>query len=89
MKDISQLELLPESSLDPQFLEKTRHFCQHVLQSSPVKTVKGGHPVSGQSRLAIGWIDCKYPCMVLKKLPWKVVRSVSKDLPKDPTLVVS
>ncbi|XP_006038165.1 guanylate-binding protein 1-like [Alligator sinensis] len=68
-KDISQLELLPESSLDPQFLEKTRHFCQHVLQSSPVKTVKGGHPVSGQMLGSL--VQCyvetlrsgKVPCM--------------------------
>lgn len=48
-KDISQLELLPESTLDPQFLVQTCHFCNYVFQEAKAKTVKGRHCVNGRS----------------------------------------
>uniref|UniRef100_A0A7M4F2I0 Guanylate-binding protein 1-like n=2 Tax=Crocodylus porosus TaxID=8502 RepID=A0A7M4F2I0_CROPO len=47
-KDISQLELLPESSLDPQFLAQTHCFCNYVFQEAKAKTIKGGHCVNGR-----------------------------------------
>ncbi|XP_044846752.1 guanylate-binding protein 1-like [Mauremys mutica] len=47
-QDMGQLDSLPTSALDPQFLEQTRRFCDYVFQCSNVKTVKGGIPVNGR-----------------------------------------
>uniref|UniRef100_A0A674IC78 Guanylate-binding protein 1-like n=1 Tax=Terrapene triunguis TaxID=2587831 RepID=A0A674IC78_9SAUR len=47
-QEMGQLDLLPTSALDPQFLDQTRRFCDYVFQCSHVKTVKGGIPVNGR-----------------------------------------
>ncbi|KAM9114197.1 guanylate-binding protein 3-like [Pangshura tecta] len=47
-QEMGQLDSLPTSALDPQFLEQTRRFCDYVFQCSNVKTVKGGIPVNGR-----------------------------------------
>uniref|UniRef100_A0A674JS96 GB1/RHD3-type G domain-containing protein n=1 Tax=Terrapene triunguis TaxID=2587831 RepID=A0A674JS96_9SAUR len=44
-QEMGQLDLLPTSALDPQFLDQTRRFCDYVFQCSHVKTVKGGIPL--------------------------------------------
>uniref|UniRef100_W5M6R7 GB1/RHD3-type G domain-containing protein n=1 Tax=Lepisosteus oculatus TaxID=7918 RepID=W5M6R7_LEPOC len=45
---MTRLETLDERDLSASFLEATQRFCQHVFNQSPVKTIKGGHPVSGR-----------------------------------------
>ncbi|KYO18331.1 hypothetical protein Y1Q_0019442 [Alligator mississippiensis] len=68
-KDISQLELLPESTLDPQFLVQTCHFCNYVFQEAKAKTVKGRHCVNGRmfSSLVQNYVKTirsgKVPCI--------------------------
>uniref|UniRef100_A0A8C8SPE2 GB1/RHD3-type G domain-containing protein n=1 Tax=Pelusios castaneus TaxID=367368 RepID=A0A8C8SPE2_9SAUR len=47
-QEIGQLDSLPDSALDPQFLEKTRWFCDYIFQHSHGKTMKGGIPVNGR-----------------------------------------
>ncbi|CAM4625567.1 guanylate-binding protein 3-like isoform X1 [Lepidochelys kempii] len=47
-QEMGQLDSLPTSALDPQFLDQTRRFCDYVFQCSHVKTVKGGILVNGQ-----------------------------------------
>ncbi|KAI5615316.1 guanylate-binding protein 1 isoform X2 [Silurus asotus] len=42
------LESLDESEIWPKFLNVTQHFCDYVFTSSKVKTVKGGHRVTGR-----------------------------------------
>ncbi|XP_067388125.1 guanylate-binding protein 1-like, partial [Emydura macquarii macquarii] len=43
-----RLDSLPDSALDPQFLQQTRRFCDYIFQHSRVKTVKGEILVTGQ-----------------------------------------
>ncbi|XP_075763226.1 guanylate-binding protein 1-like [Pelodiscus sinensis] len=68
-KEMKQLESLPESALQPEFLEQSRRFCQYVLQESKVKMLKGGHPVTGQmfGLLAQSYVETimsgKVPCL--------------------------
>uniref|UniRef100_A0A8D0HHR3 GB1/RHD3-type G domain-containing protein n=1 Tax=Sphenodon punctatus TaxID=8508 RepID=A0A8D0HHR3_SPHPU len=67
-QDISQLESLPESSLDPQFLDQTRKFCQYTFQESQPKTLKGGYRVNGRSiSLVQSYVETilsgKVPCL--------------------------
>ncbi|XP_066512336.1 guanylate-binding protein 1-like [Hoplias malabaricus] len=45
---MSRLESLNESELWPHFLKVTRRFCDYVFKESEVKTVKGGHRVTGR-----------------------------------------
>ncbi|XP_066511735.1 guanylate-binding protein 1-like isoform X2 [Hoplias malabaricus] len=45
---MSHLESLDESELWPDFLTVTRRFCDYVFKESEVKTVKGGHRVTGR-----------------------------------------
>uniref|UniRef100_A0A674IG36 GB1/RHD3-type G domain-containing protein n=1 Tax=Terrapene triunguis TaxID=2587831 RepID=A0A674IG36_9SAUR len=47
-QEMGQLDSLPTSALDPQFLDQTRRFCDYVFHCSHVKTVKGGIPVNGK-----------------------------------------
>ncbi|XP_075763805.1 guanylate-binding protein 3-like [Pelodiscus sinensis] len=68
-RDIKQLESLPDSALQPKFLEQSRRFCQYVLQESRVKMLKGGHPVTGPmlGLLAQSYVETimsgKVPCL--------------------------
>uniref|UniRef100_A0A8D2J2I6 GB1/RHD3-type G domain-containing protein n=1 Tax=Varanus komodoensis TaxID=61221 RepID=A0A8D2J2I6_VARKO len=47
-KDLERLEDLPESKLNPEFLQQARHFCDYVLQNAPAKGIQGGPPVTGK-----------------------------------------
>ncbi len=47
-ENMTRLESLQERDLVPDFLEVTRWFCQHIFHNSVVKTVKGGHRVTGK-----------------------------------------
>ncbi|XP_078511718.1 guanylate-binding protein 3-like [Lissotriton helveticus] len=47
-KDINVMESLPESALDPQFIQQTRKFCDFVFQTAEVKRVKGGYQLTGR-----------------------------------------
>ncbi|MBN3304713.1 guanylate-binding protein 1 isoform X1 [Amia ocellicauda] len=46
--DMIRLETLQESQLSSSFLATTKHFCDHVFNQSPIKTVQGGHQVTGR-----------------------------------------
>ncbi|TRY66321.1 hypothetical protein DNTS_024317 [Danionella cerebrum] len=46
-ENMSRLETLQDNDLVPEFLQVTTHFCQHILTNSVVKTLKGGHKVTG------------------------------------------
>ncbi|XP_078507493.1 guanylate-binding protein 3-like [Lissotriton helveticus] len=48
-KDINDMESLPESALDPQFVQQTRKFCDFVFQTAEVKRVKGGYQLTGRT----------------------------------------
>uniref|UniRef100_A0A8C3SHQ7 Guanylate binding protein 2 n=1 Tax=Chelydra serpentina TaxID=8475 RepID=A0A8C3SHQ7_CHESE len=48
-QEMGRLDSLPDSALDPLFLDQTRRFCGYVFQCSNVKTVKGGIPVNGKA----------------------------------------
>ncbi|KAL0201268.1 hypothetical protein M9458_004455, partial [Cirrhinus mrigala] len=47
-ENMKRLESLQERDLVPDFLEVTSRFCNHILYNSVVKTVKGGHRVTGK-----------------------------------------
>ncbi|XP_058604750.1 guanylate-binding protein 1-like isoform X1 [Onychostoma macrolepis] len=47
-ENMTRLESLQERDLVPDFLEVTRRFCDHIFHNSVVKTVKGGHRVTGK-----------------------------------------
>ncbi|XP_051555413.1 guanylate-binding protein 1-like [Myxocyprinus asiaticus] len=63
------LESLQEEDLVPDFLEVTHHFCHHMFVESAVKTLKGGHRVTGRllGHLAQNYVDTissgRVPCM--------------------------
>ncbi|XP_050786498.1 guanylate-binding protein 1-like isoform X1 [Gopherus flavomarginatus] len=68
-QEMGQLDSLPTSALDPQFLEQTRRFCDYVFQCSNIKTVKGGIPVNGRrfGALVQSYVDTirsgQVPCL--------------------------
>ncbi len=47
-ENMIHLENLKEQELAPDFLEVTGRFCDHVFHKSSVKTLKGGHRVTGK-----------------------------------------
>ncbi|ROI69417.1 Guanylate-binding protein 1 [Anabarilius grahami] len=47
-EDMTRLESLQEQDLAQAFLEVTGHFCDHIFVNSAVKTLKGGHRVTGK-----------------------------------------
>uniref|UniRef100_UPI00398F7A6E guanylate-binding protein 1-like isoform X2 n=1 Tax=Pristiophorus japonicus TaxID=55135 RepID=UPI00398F7A6E len=51
-KNLNQVETLPESQLDPQFVDVCHEFCQYIFVESEPKTIKGGHKINGR-KLAI------------------------------------
>ncbi|KAF7692587.1 hypothetical protein HF521_010197 [Silurus meridionalis] len=63
------LESLDESEIWPKFLNVTQHFCDYVFTSSKVKTVKGGHRVTGRrfGHLVQSYVNTissgKVPCL--------------------------
>ncbi|KAI2667800.1 Guanylate-binding protein 1 [Labeo rohita] len=68
-EDMTRLESLQDQDLAQQFLEVTRHFCDHMFVNSAVKTLKGGHIVTGQmfGRLVEIYVDTissgEVPCL--------------------------
>ncbi|XP_073705468.1 guanylate-binding protein 3-like [Garra rufa] len=68
-KDMTRLESLRDQDLAQQFLEVTGHFCNHMFVNSAVKTLKGGHIVTGQMlrRLVEIYVDTissgEVPCL--------------------------
>ncbi|XP_065122843.1 guanylate-binding protein 2-like isoform X5 [Paramisgurnus dabryanus] len=47
-ENMGRLESLQEQELVPGFLEATGHFCEYIFVRSAVKTLKGGHRVTGK-----------------------------------------
>nr|XP_055059154.1 guanylate-binding protein 2-like isoform X2 [Misgurnus anguillicaudatus] len=68
-KSMKHLESLKEQDLMPDFLEATGHFCKYIFEKSAVKTLKGGHRVTGKmlGDLAQIYVDTisrgKVPCL--------------------------
>ncbi|XP_051555410.1 guanylate-binding protein 1-like isoform X2 [Myxocyprinus asiaticus] len=66
---MTRLESLQEEDLVPDFLEVTRHFCHHMFVKSAVKTLKGGHIVTGRllGHLVQNYVDTissgRVPCL--------------------------
>ncbi|XP_051553226.1 guanylate-binding protein 1-like [Myxocyprinus asiaticus] len=46
-KEMRRMEKLTEAELDPEFLQKAKHFCEYIYSSSESKTVTEGRTVSG------------------------------------------
>ncbi|XP_026145888.1 guanylate-binding protein 1-like isoform X2 [Carassius auratus] len=68
-ENMTRLESLQERDLVPDFLEVTGRFCDHIFHNSVVKTVKGGHGVTGKllGHLVKIYVDTinsgKVPCL--------------------------
>ncbi|KAJ8281454.1 hypothetical protein GJAV_G00067890 [Gymnothorax javanicus] len=63
------LDLLPDSEVDPQFVEQTSAFCCYIFNCSKEKTIKGGITVTGSllGNLAVTYVNAirsgKIPCL--------------------------
>uniref|UniRef100_A0A672NPR9 Guanylate-binding protein 1-like n=1 Tax=Sinocyclocheilus grahami TaxID=75366 RepID=A0A672NPR9_SINGR len=68
-QNMTRLESLQEQDLVPDFLKVTGRFCDHIFHNSVVKTVKGGHRVTGKllGHLVEIYVDTiksgKVPCL--------------------------
>ncbi|ROJ35279.1 Guanylate-binding protein 1 [Anabarilius grahami] len=68
-ENMTRLESLQERDLVPDFLEVTGRFCDHIFHKSFVKTLKGGHKVTGKllGNLVQIYVDTissgKVPCL--------------------------
>ncbi|XP_067308594.1 guanylate-binding protein 1-like isoform X1 [Pseudorasbora parva] len=68
-EDMTRLESLQEQDIAHEFLEATGDFCDHIFVSSAVKTLKGGHKVTGKllGHMAQIYVDAissgKVPCL--------------------------
>ncbi|XP_058610450.1 guanylate-binding protein 4-like [Onychostoma macrolepis] len=68
-ENMTRLESLQERDLVPGFLKVTGRFCEHIFHNSVVKTVKGGHRVTGKllGHLVEIYVDTinsgKVPCL--------------------------
>ncbi|KAL8219630.1 UNVERIFIED_CONTAM: hypothetical protein K2H54_029633, partial [Gekko kuhli] len=68
-RKLHQLETLGEEDLEPDFLETTKNFCEHVWNTSRPKTVPGGRIVSGTmlANLAKSYVEAinsgQVPCL--------------------------
>ncbi|XP_051984796.1 guanylate-binding protein 1-like isoform X1 [Xyrauchen texanus] len=66
---MTRLETLQEQDLLPEFLEVTGHFCDYMFVKSAVKTLKGGHRVTGRrlGHLVQNYVDTissgRVPCL--------------------------
>ncbi|KAL7842542.1 hypothetical protein SRHO_G00242310 [Serrasalmus rhombeus] len=67
--NMAHLESLDERHICPDFLKATQHFCDYVFNESNVKTLKGGHRVTGRrlGHLVRLYVDTicsgKVPCL--------------------------
>ncbi|XP_044290830.1 guanylate-binding protein 1-like [Varanus komodoensis] len=68
-KNLSRLDQMQESELDPDFVEQAGQFCSYVYCTSKAKTIPGGHVLNGRllAKLAETYVDTlrsgKVPCM--------------------------
>ncbi|XP_061102549.1 guanylate-binding protein 1-like [Conger conger] len=68
-EQLKLLDKLPDSELDPQFVEQTSAFCNYVFSCSKEKTMKGGISVTGNllGNLAVTYVDAircgSVPCL--------------------------
>ncbi|KAK9979973.1 hypothetical protein ABG768_013375 [Culter alburnus] len=68
-ENMTRLESLQEQDLVSDFLEVTNRFCDHIFHKSLVKTLKGGHKVTGKllGNLVQIYVDTissgKVPCL--------------------------
>ncbi|XP_062410521.1 guanylate-binding protein 1-like [Sardina pilchardus] len=68
-KKMSHLDNMAEADLDPDFLNVAERFCNYIFTESRVKTVKGGHSITGSrfSCLVKNYVDTikddKVPCL--------------------------
>ncbi|XP_067308596.1 guanylate-binding protein 2-like isoform X2 [Pseudorasbora parva] len=68
-ENMKRLESLEEQDLVPDFLKVTDRFCEHIFHKSSVKTLKGGHRVTGKllGHLVQIYVDTissgKVPCL--------------------------
>ncbi|XP_068280616.1 guanylate-binding protein 1-like isoform X3 [Nyctibius grandis] len=46
-RDLVRLEELQDDEIDPEFLQQVEKFCSYIWETSPPKTVRGGHFVTG------------------------------------------
>ncbi|KAM4652199.1 guanylate-binding protein 1-like, partial [Discoglossus pictus] len=47
--NLDKLESLKEEQLNPAFLKECHKFCDHIFNTAPVKTIRGGHMLTGKS----------------------------------------
>ncbi|XP_033014175.1 guanylate-binding protein 1-like isoform X1 [Lacerta agilis] len=68
-RDLEELEDLPESKLNPEFLEQVQHFCRYIHEQAQAKVIQGGHTVTGTSlgHLVVTYVDAissgSIPCI--------------------------
>ncbi|XP_069497007.1 guanylate-binding protein 1-like [Ambystoma mexicanum] len=68
-KNLAALETLKEDQLEPDFITQTQKFCQYIYNYADIKTIKGGHVVTGTllGNLALTYVDAirsgTIPCM--------------------------
>ncbi|XP_061101575.1 guanylate-binding protein 1-like isoform X2 [Conger conger] len=68
-EQLKELDKLPDSKLDPRFVEQTSAFCDYVFSCSKEKTMKGGISVTGNllGNLAVTYVDAircgSVPCL--------------------------
>ncbi|XP_053253918.1 guanylate-binding protein 1-like isoform X2 [Podarcis raffonei] len=66
---LEELEDLPESKLNPDFLEQVQHFCSYIHEQAQAKVLQGGHTVTGTSlgHLVVTYVDAicsgSIPCI--------------------------
>ncbi|KAM9610376.1 guanylate-binding protein 1-like isoform 2-T3 [Morphnus guianensis] len=58
-KDLVRLEDLRDDEINPEFQQQVEKFCSHVWETSPPKTVPGGHIVTGNllGKLAMTYVE--------------------------------
>ncbi|XP_061452586.1 guanylate-binding protein 1-like isoform X2 [Rhineura floridana] len=68
-RELEELEDLPESKLNPEFVEQVQLFCRYIYKQAQAKVVQGGHTVTGTSlgHLAVTYVDAissgSIPCI--------------------------
>ncbi|MEE6512302.1 hypothetical protein FKM82_019255, partial [Ascaphus truei] len=66
---LQRLEEVPESELEEEFVEQTQRFCTYMFKNGRVKTLAGGHLISGKllGHLAVTYVEAirsgSVPCM--------------------------
>ncbi|KAM6229519.1 guanylate-binding protein 1 [Spheniscus humboldti] len=68
-KDLVHLEELQNSKINPEFQQQVEKFCSHVWETSPPKTIPGGHLITGNllGKLAVTYVEAiqngAVPCL--------------------------